>query len=63
MAVAFIQEFPIITNDTTNYDAIDAELDVELAASTSSAVHCAGADNAWVSLPMKSGPSVPWMRR
>ena len=32
------------------------------AANTSSAVICAGADSAWVSLPIKSGPSVPCMR-
>ena len=34
-----------------------------LAASTSSAVRCAGADSAWVSLPMYSGPSMPWLDR
>jgi len=33
------------------------------AASTSSAVCHAGSDSAWVSRPMKSGPSVPWLRR
>ena len=31
------------------------------AARTSSAVRCAGAESAWVSLPMKSGPLVPWV--
>src|SRR5437016_5845479 len=34
-----------------------------LAASTSRAVRWAGAETAWVSLPMKSGPSIRWARR
>ena len=34
-----------------------------LAARTSSAVDWAGPDNACVSLPRWSGPSVPWLRR
>ena len=34
-----------------------------LAASTSSAVAVAGSERPWVSLPMKSGPSVPWAAR
>jgi hypothetical protein len=34
-----------------------------LAASTSIAVRWAGPETAWVSLPMKRGPSTPWLRR
>lgn len=34
-----------------------------LAANTSTAVIRAGSDNAWVSAPRKSGPSVPWRAR
>ena len=33
------------------------------AASTSSAVRCAGAETAWVSFPIYSGPSIPCPRR
>ena len=33
------------------------------AASTSKALASAGSDSAWVSMPMNSGPSVPWLRR
>src|SRR5438067_1308041 len=34
-----------------------------LVASTSRAVRWAGADRVWVSLPMKRGPSMSWLRR
>src|SRR4051794_3036717 len=34
-----------------------------LAASTSSADDQAGSDRPWVSRPMNSGPSYPWLRR
>jgi hypothetical protein len=45
MAVAFIQEFPIVTNETTNYDAIDAELDVEHNPVDGLILHTAGFDH------------------
>ena len=33
------------------------------AASTSSATRSAGRESAWVSLPIKIGPVIPWVRR
>jgi hypothetical protein len=45
MAVAFIQEFPIVTNDTKNYDAIDAELDVRSNPVDGLILHTAGFDH------------------
>jgi hypothetical protein len=44
MAVAFIQEFPIVTNDTKNYDAIDAEIDPENNPIDGLILHTAGFD-------------------
>lgn len=45
MAVAFIQEFPIVTNETKNYDAIDAELDPEHNPVDGLILHTAGFDH------------------
>lgn len=45
MAVAFIQEFPIVTNETKNYDAIDAELDVDHNPVDGLVLHTAGFDH------------------
>ena len=45
MAVAFIQEFPIVSGETTNYDAIDAELDARNNPPDGLILHTAGFDH------------------
>src|SRR5262249_3751193 len=45
MAVAFIQEFPIVTGKTTNYDAIDGELDARNNPPDGLILHTAGFDH------------------
>ena len=45
MAVAFIQEFPIVTNDTKNYDALDVELDARSNPIDGLILHTAGFDH------------------
>ena len=45
MAVAFIQEFPIVTNDTKNYDAIDVEINARNNPIDGLILHTAGFDH------------------
>ena len=47
MAIAFIQEFPIVDGDTstTNYDAVAAKLDLRGAAPAGLLLHTAGFDH------------------